>query len=89
MSKKKINDYTVLGYVDENSFNIAVKMIETDDYNYGHYELEDIASDYDCYDWNEDEQLLVDYAIENDGYLFQMNNGIGDFSQPIGLIAVI
>lgn len=86
---KELDDCTIMVLSDDNFLDIVEKMVKSDNYSNGHYELEERTDEYEEYDWDEDQQLLIDYTIENDGEIYELMNGIGDFSQPVGLVSII
>ena len=81
---------SIVFVLSENDFlDIVVKMVKADKYSNGHYTLEDRTDDWDEYDWDDDQQLLINYADENEGDIYELINDLGDFSQPVGLVVVV
>ena len=75
---KDTKDCTILTLLDKDDLNkIVVKMVIDDNFDNGKYELKDITDEYDCYDYNENEQKLIDYALENDAGIYNLMNERG------------
>ena len=82
-------EYTIMVLSDYADADDVIKQIKNDDYD-SPYVLEDITSNWDEYDWDDDQELLINYAVEFEGHeIYQIMDGIGDFSQSIGIVVII
>ncbi len=78
--------YTIMVLSDYADTDIVVKQLKNDDFD-SRYVIETVTDDYDEYDWDEDQELLINYAIEHDDYeIYQIIEGTDSSSQPIGLV---
>ena len=82
-------EYTIMVLSNYADADDVIKQIKNDDYD-SPYVLEDITSNWDEYDWDDDQELLINYAVEFEGHeIYQIMDGIGDFSQSIGIVVII
>ena len=82
-------EYTIMVLSDYADADDIIKQIKNDDYD-SPYVLEDITSNWDEYDWDDDQELLINYAVEFEGHeIYQIMDGIGDFSKSIGIVVII
>jgi hypothetical protein len=88
MIEKKYIDFTAKAILyDDIYWDIVDKMLSTDTESFGHYWLEDI-DDAECYDWNDEQEDLINEAKIQGADICLLMNSLGDFEQSLGLICI-
>lgn len=86
-SDEKLEVVTSLS--DETLIESIKTMLDNNENEYGHLNLKGIPSEeIECYDWDEYDQEIVD-LIEPQSELYILYDGIGDFEQPLGVVALM
>lgn len=88
----ELENCTIESKFDEKTHNMIVEFVKTGSYGNGNYVLEDINEDYDCYDFEDDEQEMIDQVIEKIGLhhidFYMLVDIFSDFKQNLGLVLV-
>ena len=74
----------------DDQLNDSIKlMLDNNADEYGHLRLQGVPDDeIECYDWDEYDQEIVD-LLEPQSELYILYDGIGDFEQPLGVVALM
>ena len=86
-SNEKLEVVTSLS--DETLIENIKTMLDNNENGYGHLNLKGIPSEeIECYNWDEYDQEIVD-LLEPQSELYILYDGIGDFEQPLGVVALM
>lgn len=86
-SDEKLEVVTSLS--DETLIESIKTMLDNNENGHGHLNLKGIPSEeIECYDWDEYDQEIVD-LLEPQSELYILYDGIGDFEQPLGVVALM
>lgn len=82
-----INNVKIVSNLDDKVHEIVVRMWKTDKDSYGDYSREYVDEDeIDNYDWDDEDQDLIDKAKDENGEVYIIKSGVGEFEQPIGVV---
>ena len=88
----ELNTCTVESQFDKETHNMIVEFVKSGSYGNGNYELKDITAEYDCYDYEDDEQEMIEQAIKEIGVdwidFYMLVDIFGDCKQNLGLVLV-
>ena len=86
-SDEKLEVVTSLS--DETLIENIKTMLDNNENGYGHLNLKSIPNEeIECYDWDEYDQEVID-LLEPHSELYILYDGIGDFEQPLGVVALM
>ena len=86
-SDEKLEVVTSLS--DETLIENIKTMLDNNENEYGHLNLKGIpGEEIECYDWDEYDQEVID-LLDSRSELYELCDGIGDFEQPLGVVALL